>query len=127
MNKWNMKNIIIIGLLVLITLPLVMGTTMCDYSSDNTTWYNITGGGFLDETGRMAGVEYLNETTIYYFRCKNDTTRWSYLEQKTDMEGEARMESLSITLMLSSFAITFIGIGVWLFFRGRGEDKDNET
>ncbi len=85
-------------------LPVVLAGTEIQYSEDNVTWYNVSDHN--NET-KKAYQWSLQESTLYYFRGKNDTTEWYYTYQQTKPSGEKEMGSLSVTLFVMAITAVF--------------------
>lgn len=99
---------------MLVTIPLVLAVE-CQISTDNSTWVNVEStllGGCVDDTNNISHIQNLDENTLYYIRCKDDTTDWGYTTQRTGESGEIPMASLAIvifilTIILGLFVIPF--------------------
>lgn len=98
MAKW------LIGIILILTIPAVFGID-CQWSEDNATnWRNVT---YMSDS-IPEGLEFgLQQDTDYYFRCKNSTTEWGYVSQRTK-EGLDNMWLLAILLIPLGLAFMFI-------------------
>lgn len=98
MTKWL--------LIILLMMPFVYGAVECQWSDDNATWKNTT---YLSTDNQEALQFGLQQDTKYYFRCKNESTNWAYLQQRT-LEGvDAAMSNFTIVAFLA-------GINLIAFF-----------
>lgn len=115
MSKW------LIAIILIILLPQVIGTTTCEVSTDgNITWRNITN---IDED-YSEGTHYgIQQATVACIRCKNETTSYGYVCQRTKEGVDVAMGSLSITLFLIILNIALFGVPFLIKPR---EDKSNE-
>lgn len=106
MIKW-----IISILMALLLIPVVIGTE-CQISEDNETWVDIAStkhGGCTDDTYNMAYAQNLDAKTNYFIRCKNDSTSWGYLSQRTD-EEDNMFAGLGILLIGITIAFVYFAI-----------------
>ena len=86
----------------MLATPVLAGMN-CEWSADNVTFRNIS----VLDTSYKEGLQYgLQQDTVYYFRCKNDTTLYGYASART-REG---LDSMGISL------IAGIGIMVIVLF-----------
>jgi len=92
MTKW------IIIILIIMLVPVVAGATDCQVSYDgNVTWRNITKVEDPIGEGSHFGIP---QATLFCIRCKNDTTNYGYVCDRTREGSDTAMGSLSITLFL---------------------------
>lgn len=111
------KNIILYALITIILLSSITYSAVeCQYSEDNSTWVEINSstGGFLYEEGNTAGIEFLDDNTLYYFRCKNSTTTWSYLYEKTE-----RGKWEEMYLVFGVIGTVFVVLGAFILLKKR--------
>jgi len=66
------------------------------YSSDGAEWNPIT---IQNMTNRSGTLTQLQENTLYYLRCENETTNYSFV-QRTKPAGEPGMASEGILLFM---------------------------
>jgi len=95
-----LKKILIILLFI---LPIVYGTVVVEISPDNATWENVS--GVETENGYVI-VDGLEEGNTYYFRARNDTSDFYYLNDITITSGEKGMSSISVTGFILLITIT---------------------
>jgi len=94
--------------------------TDCDVSTDNSTWIDITStrySGCIDEIFMMSNIENLDDDTLYYVRCKNDTTDWNYLFQRTKGARENDIYFVYITILGTFILFLWFGYHTkdWVF------------
>ena len=101
-------------------MPVIKADVECDISEDNSTWVNIKSilyGGCIDENNTMANIPNLNDDFLYYIRCKNSTTEYSYLIQRTKGARESDIYYIYSTMLL--LFLLLLGIGYytedWVF------------
>jgi len=97
MTKWL--------IILMLMLPIAYATVECQWSADNATdWRNITN----IETNYKEGLQHgLQQDTEYYIRCKNDSTSYGYLSQRTK-EGVDNMFLIPILLIPLGLCFLFI-------------------
>lgn len=97
-------------IICILLIPIVYGIE-CQISEDNSTWTDINSiiyMGCIVENESIANIQNLDETTLYYFRCRNETTNWNYIEQTTHSGGEKGMILAIIILLPILLGIFFI-------------------
>jgi len=111
MKKW-----MILITLMLWILPTVLAVD-CHISEDNVTFVNIASpvyGGSVDEQTGLIYTQNLQESTNYYFKCReNSTSNWTYYEQRTKSGWEE-----SNLLAVLSVLFVFLGFFLILYFFG---------
>lgn len=106
MLKW-----IISIIMIIICTSGVESAVLVQYSTDNSTWKNITS---IDEDEKEGHQINLDADTLYYIRSSNDSTNWYYTSKRTLEGGLNQME-----IALAIFAVLFIIIGLYLLFSRR--------
>jgi len=105
MIKW------LIIILMMVILSLGVSAVDCQISLDNTTWTNIASvlyGGYIDDSNNVSFAQNLEENTLYYARCKNETDNWGYTTFKTGLTGEIGMSAIAVILTYIGIAALFI-------------------
>jgi len=116
MKKW-----ILITILMVVMVQTAYACIECQISTDNTTWNNIensTYDGVVDDVIGFASIQNIDIDKIYYVRCKNSTTDWGYISQRTE-DGFGML--MPIVFGLSIFSIFFIILGIYLATSGNKE------
>lgn len=89
-------------ILVMLLFPSLVTAVDLEYSTDNSTWKNVT---IIDYSQKEGTVLDLHGNTLYYFRGRiNETTDWYYLSQRTEADTEGSMAVLAITLFILAIA-----------------------
>ena len=115
MTKWMIY--ILLAIVIVPTTLAAVPTIHCQVGTDNLTWKDVNLTTYAGEVGISEGrasAQNLEESTLYYFRCRNSSSEWGHASARTE-EG---VKMLSVTLPLSIFGIIFIVIGLYLMLKG---------
>lgn len=91
--------------MLILILPVITAVQI-EYSTDNSTWENVT---YVNETNNESYQINLHEDTLYYFRGRyNSSTDWIYNNVTTSTSQEDEFMNISIILGLGFVAFLFL-------------------
>lgn len=118
MKKWKL-HIMMVLVMFLLTIVVSIGTEV-QYSADNSTWENVT---TINEGNQFAYEDFLLSGTRYYFRVRNDTSNWTYVDDRTSIGVESVMAGLSVTLFVLVIPLVLLLISGILYFKERNTEE----
>lgn len=92
-------------ILMFAMIPIVFADVECEISTDNITFSILDSslwGGCVDDAAHIIYAQDLDPSTNYHIRCKNETTNFGYIEQRTEQGGRSIMASLAIMIFVLS-------------------------